>query len=392
MDISKPQLVTAMALIALASTLALAQENAIGGQVRLRGSDKPLGQVRIKVAQKADVHDTTDDKDGVYVLSIPKTLKKFDLIYEHDNCFRVADEGILNEQAQNKRPVRELRPKSIAAVRTLTPKELNEIAEQSFEMIFHAAENNTPALFEAGQSNLLVLSAAAETIGNEAQAEAEKGQLAKAEEGYKTSLAILEKVRPASYQLAEILDEYASLLRKTGRPALADHQAAKANEARLQAQFFDKAMPTPFRAYGDEWMAYNRRLHEPIGNWSRNDKFALDHIHSLPNLEGTITLLSDTNGQFGRVSVPGKGSASFRIHVEGRRVPVLRILRGTTGQFEVEVTGAKGRVELRKWSNLVTWDPGTSKTFTITIENKDPQKRDYVVNLSAWSSSTSAEP
>src|ERR1051325_4208341 len=108
MDFSKSQLVILLVLIALLSTVGVAQENAVAGQVRLKKSEKPLGDVRVKLAQMPNIQDTTDARDGVYVLPVPKSLKQFDLIYEHDNCFKANDEGIVNEQAQNKRPVREL--------------------------------------------------------------------------------------------------------------------------------------------------------------------------------------------------------------------------------------------------------------------------------------------
>jgi len=310
MDISKIPLVAVMMVIVLVSTAAVAQENAVGGQVRLRGSDKPLGQVEIKVAQMPEVRYTTDDKDGVYVLLIPKSLKSFDLIYEHDSCFRMADEGIRNEQAQNKRPVRKLRPFSPSAVRSLTPAELNEIIDRSREMKMNALANNTPALLEAGQANLYALSAAAQTIGNEAQSEVEKGQLGKAEESYKLSIAIFNKVRPATYQLAVMHDRYAALLRKTGRAELADQQAARANEVRLQAKSYENVNPLMLQGEGIQ-----RSIHtyhawldpfDQIEEWSRSDKFALKHIDSLPNLVGTMTVISGVTGLFGRVSLPGK--------------------------------------------------------------------------------------
>jgi hypothetical protein len=385
MDISKPQLVAVMLLIAAVSSAAVAQENAVGGQVRLRGSDKPLGQVTVKVPQVPDVNYTTDDKDGVYVLRIPKSVKKFDLIYERDSCFKAADEGILNEQAQNKRPVRELRSTSPTAVRTLPPGELNEIIDRSLEMRIHAIQNNTPALFEAGQSNLSTLAATALTIGNEGQTEAEKGQIDKAEESYKISLAILEMVKPTSYQFAGMLDQYASLLRKTGRSALADQQAARADAVRLQVRSYQTANPFTYETY-ESGVAYKAWLNPRnwSQSWSRSDKFALENVDSLPNLVGTITVLSGITGQIGRASVPGRGSASFRLYLEEPRAPVLRLLTAAATPFEVEVTGDKGPVQLRRVDNIVTWDPGDSKTFTITISNKEPQTRDYVVSLSAW--------
>jgi hypothetical protein len=254
--------------------------------------------------------------------------------------------------------------------------------------------NDLPALSMAGRSNLSALSVTGEAIGSEAHAQAERGQVAKAEESYKISLAILEKTNPASYRLAKMLDDYAFLLRKTGRPTLADQQTAKANDIRLQAQFLEEAVPfhSPTR---DAYTYQAALLYHRSQFWSRAkyDKFALEHIGSLPNLVGTTMLLSNTgDGQFGRVSVPAKGSADFRIHLEEAAVPVLRILTGITAPFEVEVAGDKGRVKLTRVSNLITWNPETDKTFTITIANKSPEKRDYVVNLSARSSVLQTEP
>jgi tetratricopeptide (TPR) repeat protein len=390
MDISKLQLVAGMVLVALASNIALAQENAVGGQVRLRGSEKPLGHVRIKVAQKPDVHDTTNDKDGVYVLLIPKSLKKFDLIYEHDNCFKVADEGILNEQAQNKRPVRELRSNSTASVRTLKSEEINEIVQQSLGMVLDGLRNEAPALLEAGQANLRALSAAAEMIGEQARAESNKGDVVKAEASYKISLGILEKASPLSDEFAGMLDQYASLLRKTGRSTLADQQAARAVQVRLQAKSFERTRPSDAMA-SFAFKSYSRgSLFE---EWERYDSLALKHINSLPNLVGTITLLSSTEGQFGRVQVPAHGTASFRVHLEERRVPFIRILTERTVPFDLEVTGDKGRVELMRLANLITWNPtNIGKTFTVTISNKSAQKEDYVVHLSTRSSTEKAKP
>lgn len=393
MDIPKLQLVSILVLITLASTTAAAQENAIGGQVRLRGSEKGLGHAKVTVAQKPEINNTTDDKDGVYVLLVPKALKKFDLIYEHDNCFRLADEEIPNEQAQHKRPFRELRSNSVAAVRALTPEELNEIVTRANDMTLKGLQTNTLPLLEAGQTNLRILATTAETIGKEATEEAKKGDVAKAEKSYKTALAILEKTTPASYQFARMLDEYAAFLRKTGRSELAKEQAAKANDIRSQAQFFQGIKPfAPYesKAYAskliDSWFESNL-----IGNTARYDKFALEHLDSLPNLVGTITLLSETDGQFGHVSVPGGGSASFRVHLEDNRVPFLRILTKTELPYEIEVTGDKGRIEPTQFGNLITWSTGSSRTFTVTIINKDPHKQDYVVNLSAWVPKSTSE-
>lgn len=390
MDIPKLKLVIILVLITVASSAALAQDNAIGGQVRLRGSEKPLGHARIKVAQKPEVQDVTDDKDGVYVLLIPKALKKFDLIYEHDNCFQVADEEIANEQAQHKRPVRELRSSSVAAVRNLTPAELNEIVDQANEMTSHGVQTETLALLEAGQTNLRILSTTAESIGKEAVREAEKGDVIKAEISYKTSIAILIKTSPASYEFATILEQYATFLRKTGRPELANQQAAKANEIRLQVQFYERFKPIQSEA---DFKAYRGWIDRGLGaNRSHYDEFALEHLDLLPNLIGTITLLSDKDGQFGRISVPGGRSASFRVHLEGQRIPFLRILTKTKAPYAIEVTGDKGQIEPTQFANLITWSTGTSKTFTVTIINRDFQKQDYVVNLSAWKPGSNREP
>jgi hypothetical protein len=376
MDFSKSQLVILFVLTALLSTVGVAQENAVAGQVRLKKSEKPLGDVRVELAQMPNIHCTTDARDGVYVLPVPKSLKQFDLIYEHDNCFKANDEGILNEQAQNKRPVRELIPRSVAAIKDLSNEELTAIVNSANKMRVRGLLNNLPILASAGESNLSDLANAANKISREAEAHITQGRTAEADVAYKTAINILEKTKPQSFELAGLHDNYASLLRKMNRDELAKQQSTKADEIRLQAERRN-------RVY---LVANNLGSAEYVGQiWSEeSDKFATDHANELPDLQGTVTVLSDAARQFGRISVPGRGSATFQVYVEKHFTAYLRILRSEEVQYDIAISDDKGKVKLESFHNAFLWDAVSKKTFTVTVSNNDPQKRDYVVHLGSF--------
>src|SRR5437773_6817011 len=147
---------------------AYGQENAIGGSVRAKKGDYPIGDVTVTLAQNTAIHDNTREKDGVYVLLVPKSNKNIDLVYEHKNFLRATDQGIINEQAQNKRPIVFMRANDPQSVGALSDEELDDVVTRSKLMLILGAANNLPVLAKAGDDNLRDLQTAALTFREEA--------------------------------------------------------------------------------------------------------------------------------------------------------------------------------------------------------------------------------
>jgi len=155
------RITTLFFLISIVVRSGYAQENAFAGSVRNK-KGAPIPNVKVYVVQKPDIADTTRDIDGVYVLCVPKSLgKKVDIAYEHPSYLRDLDEDIGNEQEQNKRPIRELRPNNVAGIGELSKPEIDQIVVKAYNFLIRASLESLPTLSEIANDNLKSLSNAA---------------------------------------------------------------------------------------------------------------------------------------------------------------------------------------------------------------------------------------
>lgn len=248
------------------------QENAVGGSVRAKKGRFPLPGVRVTVAQKDEIYDNTRDGDGVYVLLVPKSIKKIDLVYEHQG-FLTARDTVTNEQAQNKRPIVYMRSNDPESIGALSESELEIVAGETASLIDINAEY-LPALAKAGRDNQLSLLAAALKIKTLALQNAAEGNNDEAESKLLRCISIQEKVAPNTGVLAQTYDDYAQILKQGNKLDKAAEMMFLAAEARSNApESFVPDSKAPINSFGQSAMFTSRHTDFVLVNRFRSDAF-----------------------------------------------------------------------------------------------------------------------
>lgn len=390
-------LVVAIILTCLPAAVSYGQENAVGGSVRTKKDNIPIEGVEVIVVQMPSIKDVTRAEDAVYVLPIPKSLKKFHLRYKHQNYLEATDEDITNEQGQNKRPIVKMRSNKVAELSTASEEEIAQVVADSKRMIRRGLYEEVPALVDAGKSNLDTLENVAGSLSDEARSFLKSGDTARAERQYEKSIAFYTNVNPRSEKLARTLDEYAALLNTTNRKEKANALATRATTIRRDNRaLFEFTQRQDLVAHRQDF--YERRkaaiamlstannyealqfLQDLIEGESA-DKFALENANNLPNFEQVIVPLF-SGQQYGRLEIPAGKVSKFKVYAHAGTAPRIRALNSSTNVVEVSVSDERGAEVGKAMGFPITWEAKKTGTYTITLSNKTSTDVRPVLNLS----------
>jgi hypothetical protein len=150
-----------LVFIALCVWPAAAQDgNAVGSSVRDASSKQPLDIVTVSVVQDSHVQDTTRQGDGAYILKVPISLGRFDILFTKAGYLDWVDLDVPNKQGQQKRPIVYMIRKT--QVKQLAQKELGDLADQAQKVIKRARDAPAPVkkvLLNSAKGNLDVIQA-----------------------------------------------------------------------------------------------------------------------------------------------------------------------------------------------------------------------------------------
>lgn len=362
------------------------QENAIGGSVRTR-KDVPLAGVKVHVAQKPSVYDQSREKDGVYLLSVPKSLTKIDLIYECQGYLKVTD-TIKNEQEQNKRPIITMRENDPQSIGELRDEELTEIVATANRIRERGKLEAMPAFVEMSEENLKSLSNAASSLRLQGRRYSSEAKYGEAEARFTKALVINQTLNPNSWEVAQTMDDYAYVLEKTNRGAKAAEMTTRALSIRAGAYRNDFAKfdfaSFNFMADPTDFLDRSRSHWVSASMISKAEEdFVLKSAASLPNLDKTTIPLFNAGGQFGKLSVASGQSQSFKVYVSADSWPFITIL-GSPKDLEFVVADENG-AEITKGKSqarMILWVAKRAGTYTVTVSNPGSQPNEYVLGLS----------
>jgi tetratricopeptide (TPR) repeat protein len=327
------------------------QENAVAGTVRSTAAETvPLADVTVILVQKDDIHDQTRREDGVYLLNVPKSIKRFDLVYKHPTHLDAQDDKVSNDQAQNKRPIVMMIPTSVAAIGKLSDEEVEQIIDDAKEAIQRGQTEGLPVLLEAGKGNLEKFQSIATELNNSAETYVNQGKYADAGLLIKRALVIREKaLGPDHPKVALSLESYAALLRKTGDAAKAEELAARATAIRTK-----NADPRTLNV-------------ARMPNWAN------------------ASIITYSGDQFGKLRVAPGGSNDFTLDVRSILPTRIEIAGAEQSGFDLSVIDESGRIVAAK-SNLTNMGalelaPLRQGRYIIRLLNKGFKAINYMVRI-----------
>lgn len=215
-----------------ASGAAHGQDNAVGGSVHTRNGDVPLAGVTVTVVQQPTINDMTRDKDAVYLLPVPVSLKRFHLKYDHPEFLKAADEDIPNDQRKNKRPIVMMRSNKTADIGNLSPEELQQIVADARRFQLIGITEEMPALADVGTSNLNTLLNASIVLRGEARKASAADDVERAHTRYLAAASIQAII--GSREEAQTLNDHAEMWERRGDSARARTLRMRAAEIRKQ--------------------------------------------------------------------------------------------------------------------------------------------------------------
>lgn len=197
-----------------------AQDNAVGGAVWSQLDEKPLAGVIVVLIQNEKIKDTTGEKDGVYLLRVPRSMSTFDLSFRHPAYMPKTLRNLKNTEREHKvKPVK-LASYQGASIRRLSVGEIEQLIADAREELSQATSGSDAALWEAGTTTLRLLVNAAGGFDEQARQEADAGNHDAAEALLKRALHIKSRILHAGDPaLAGTALAYAELLDKLGRKA-----------------------------------------------------------------------------------------------------------------------------------------------------------------------------
>ena len=206
------------------------QDNAVGGTVWSQVDNKPLAGVTVVLMQNETVKDTTSDKDGVYVLRVPRSISTLHLTFKHPAYMPKTLRNLKNTEPQHKVKTVKLTPYDAASIRRLDEDVIQQLIADARDEISQTASGWDAALWETGTTTLRLLVNAAGAFDEQARQEDAAGNYAAAESLLKKALYIkaniLSRGDPA---LSETVLGYAELLDKLGRKDEARSLRAQTN-------------------------------------------------------------------------------------------------------------------------------------------------------------------
>lgn len=329
-----------------------AQDNAVGGTVRSLADDKPLAGVTVALAQNDQVKDTTSDRDGVYVLRVPRSIATLHLVFKHPAYMRKTLRNIKNTEPQHKVKIVKLTPYDSASLNRLGEEAVQQLIAEARAEIGQTTAGWDAALWETGTTTLRLLVNAAGALDEQARQESETGNYAAAEALLRRALRvkseILNRGDPA---VEETVQAYAELLDKLGRKD-------EASELRRRSSGHAFFVPRGNR----QSAAFNARIYPE--DFASGERFGA--WDSMPD-DKRLSLDSDI------VTVPvflrGLDVEDFWLAPNARGGVTVEVMP-ITSEFSVRVVDEAGKVVAAGEQGEASWRAQAGAVYRVYVINR----------------------